>query len=108
MLDVLWSFGAFRNLDSVQQFALISSHRNFVSSHESFLDFRSNADSLRNTAAGPSGSVLSLSLRRGAFRFQYLLLNSFKDILNHPVAAHGMKIECFFPFHPSTREKTFA
>ena len=28
--------GAFRNLDSVQQFALVTSYRNFVSSHASF------------------------------------------------------------------------
>src|SRR6266700_5580664 len=31
--------GAFRNLDSVQQFALVTSYRNFVSSHAHFLDF---------------------------------------------------------------------
>jgi hypothetical protein len=35
-------------------------------------------------------------------------LNSFKDILNHSIAPHGMKIESFFPFHSSTRIKTLA
>src|SRR5258708_40013605 len=31
--------GAFRNLDSVRQFALVTSYRNFVSSHAHFLNF---------------------------------------------------------------------
>ena len=35
-------------------------------------------------------------------------MNSFKDIMNHSIAAQGMKIECFFPFHSSTIEKSFA
>jgi hypothetical protein len=41
--------GAFRNLKSIQQVALVSCHRNFVSSDESLLDFRSNADPLSST-----------------------------------------------------------
>ena len=51
---------------------------------------------------------LSLCLYRGVFSRQDLLLNSFKDILNHSIAPNGMKIECFFYFHSSTRIKTLA
>jgi hypothetical protein len=51
---------------------------------------------------------LSLCLRREAFCFQGLLLNSFKHILNHSITAHGMKIEGFFPFHSSAGVKTLA
>src|SRR5207245_3888161 len=58
--------------------------------------------------AGAYCTCLLLGLRSGAFCFQGLLQNSFKDILNHSIAPHGMKTECFFSFHAGTRVKTLA
>ena len=52
-------------------------------------------------------SPMSLHARRGVFHFE-CLLNSFKHILHNSITSHGMKIECFFPFHSSTRVKTLA
>ena len=51
---------------------------------------------------------LSLHARRRVLHFRAALLNSFKHILHNAITSHGMKSECFFPFHSSTRIKALA
>src|SRR5260370_42452800 len=65
---------AFRNLGSVQQFALVSGgHRTSASSHEFSLDFSVKCRLSSQFGNRPFRQHVSLSLRRGAFSCQYLL-----------------------------------
>jgi hypothetical protein len=89
--------GAFRIFDSAQQFGLVTSYRDFASSHAYLLDFRSMPTI--HIACLPAPSGLLLHLRRKGVCLQGVLLNSLKHIPDNSITAHGLKVESLFPFH---------
>ena|ERR1700674_3102188 len=92
--------------------------QNWSTLHRYSIDLKYSAKAARSQSKAKAPKALdrpaailapmSQHARRGVFHFRGAFLNSFKHIVHNSITPNGMKGECFFPFHSSTRVKTLA